>query len=282
MTKSKSLTSAQKQVIDHILEYALGNFSKRLPVTDENDFYSGVAAGINMLGEHLQDFTEQISIKSKQEKHLSDIIKNSNDAIISTDLSGKILSWNPAAEKLYGYTETDLQGNHISILVTKEEHEKQKKVFSALSRGKSFERIRVKRKHKTGHILNVSMTAYPLFDQDGIIMGVSDISHDISHQLDAERNKELLLNIMNNAHEAIIRLNTDLRIESWNIGAQRIYGYSESEMLESGMMHLFPREEAKKIEKLNLDDFPESFRSCTVEELILILQDAHGKKLLNF
>jgi len=42
------------------------------------------------------------------------------------------------------------------------------------------------------------------------------------------------------------------------------------------------KRKAKNIEKLSLDDFPESFRSCTVEELIIILKDAYGKKLLNF
>ena len=42
------------------------------------------------------------------------------------------------------------------------------------------------------------------------------------------------------------------------------------------------KRKAKKIEKLNLDDFPESFRTCTIEELIVILKEAHDKKLLNF
>ncbi|MDH3311773.1 MAG: hypothetical protein OEM28_01335 [Nitrosopumilus sp.] len=49
-----------------------------------------------------------------------------------------------------------------------------------------------------------------------------------------------------------------------------------------GPVKFVVKRKAKKIEKLSLDDFPKSFRSCTVEELILILKDAHDKKLLHF
>jgi len=141
-------------------------------------------------------------------------------------------------------------GAHIAILIFEEDRTKIKNVFKELSRGKSFDRIRVKRKHKSGKALNVSLTIYPLLDQNGKIVGASAISHDIAPELEAERNKELLLNIISNAHEAIIRLNSDFIIESWNIGAQRIYGFSESEIIGREMIRLFPREEATKIEKM--------------------------------
>ncbi|MGY5149279.1 MAG: hypothetical protein ACW9W3_04375 [Candidatus Nitrosopumilus sp. bin_68KS] len=49
-----------------------------------------------------------------------------------------------------------------------------------------------------------------------------------------------------------------------------------------GPIKFVVKRKAKKIEKLNLDDFPESFRSCTIEDLILILKESHEKKLLNF
>ena len=238
----KELTKKQEEVLNHIIEFAHGNFEKRLPVTDDMDFYSGLAVGLNMVGEYLLDYSDQISEKTKHEKLLAEIIRHSNEAVISTDLDGNIKSWNPAAEGLYGYSSEEILGKNIEMLMPENENEKAKAkdVFRRTIEGTSFERIDAIRRHKSGRILNISLTVYPLKNLDNEIIGRSATSYDRTPELEAEKNRDLLINIIDNAHDAIIRLNRELEIESWNKGAQKMIGATEQEMVGKPAVSLFP------------------------------------------
>ncbi len=68
---------------------------------------------------------------------LASIVQNSTDAIDSTSLGGTIVSWNPAAERLYGYSEEEITGKHVSILTPPDHLEEMKEMFLKVARGRS-------------------------------------------------------------------------------------------------------------------------------------------------
>jgi two-component system, OmpR family, sensor histidine kinase VicK len=127
-----------------------------------------------------QDVTEARRAE-RPVRHLAAIIESSEDAIFSKTLDGTIDTWNPGAERLYGYTAAEIMGRPMSVLVHSERAgEEQVVMAKALGEGiRSFETVRVA---KDGRRVEVSLTVSPIKDERGVIMGFSSISRDISER----------------------------------------------------------------------------------------------------
>lgn len=114
------------------------------------------------------------------EAHLSAIIQSSDDAIISKDLTGTVLSWNPAATRIFGFTEAEMLGQSIRRLIPAERQNEEDEILARIARGdrvKSFDTVRCR---KDGSEIAVSLTVSPVYDADGTIVGASKIARDIS------------------------------------------------------------------------------------------------------
>ncbi len=144
----------------------------------------------------LADTTE----RKKNEEHigrLAAIVEFSDDAIISISLEGIIKSWNKGGERMFGYTAEQAVGRDISLLIPSEYIDEEKNIFERIRNNEiinHFETIRIK---KSGERVNVSITASPLKDQAGNIIGISKIVRDITLRRKAgeqliEANKNLL------------------------------------------------------------------------------------------
>ncbi|MFD0941488.1 sensor histidine kinase [Pedobacter boryungensis] len=134
----------------------------------------------------LVDITDK---KSNDEKHeiLSAIVESSDDAILSKGLDGIIKSWNAGAQKIFGYTEEEVLGKHITILIPPALISEEEVIISNIKAGKKIDHFHTVRLHKDGHEIEISLTVSPIKDAFGNITGASKVARDISELKKAER-----------------------------------------------------------------------------------------------
>src|SRR5688572_16415201 len=109
---------------------------------------------------------------------LAAIIDSSEDAIISKDLNSKITTWNKAAERIFGYTESEAVGRSVHILIPEDRRSEEEMIISKLRRGERIEHYETIRINKNGQKLAVSLTVSPIKDDSGVIIGASKIARD--------------------------------------------------------------------------------------------------------
>ncbi len=119
----------------------------------------------------------------QQVNRLSSIVQHSADAIISRDLEDRIVTWNAAAEELYGYTASEAIGQPISLIIPEEETEEQQNVRRVLRRDKPVQQLDVSRRTKSGKTLRMSVRLSPVYDEHNQLIGTSTIERDVSARL---------------------------------------------------------------------------------------------------
>jgi len=121
---------------------------------------------------------------------LAAIVRDSDDAILSKTLDAVITSWNPGAERMYGYTAAEVIGKPVSILAPTDLANDIDSIMARIKMGERVHHYETVRKHKDGHLLDVSLTVSPIRDGQGRIVGASAIARDITAQRQAERDWE--------------------------------------------------------------------------------------------
>jgi PAS domain S-box-containing protein len=134
---------------------------------------------------------------------LAAIVDSSDDAIISKDLNGIIMSWNKSAERLFGYTASEAVGQSILLIIPPERADEEPKILERLKRGERVDHFETVRVHKNGSRLNISLTISPVKDASGQIVGASKIARDITARVRQEK-------ALREANEALKRANADL------------------------------------------------------------------------
>jgi PAS domain S-box-containing protein len=134
----------------------------------------------------LRDITER-KREDRVREQLASIVESSNDVIISSSLDGTILSWNPAAERLYGYTLEEAVGQSIMMLAPPERREEISGLLDRIRRGGTVERLETQRVGKDGTRHDVSISVSPLRDPEGRVYGTSAVTRDISQGKLTER-----------------------------------------------------------------------------------------------
>jgi PAS domain S-box-containing protein len=119
-------------------------------------------------------------------KHAA-VVESSDDAIISQDLEGAITSWNAGAQRIFGYTEEEVVGRSVEILVPHELLEDDKRVQRQLRRGECVEHDETVRVAKDGRLVDVSLTVSPVRNSRGRVVGASRIARDITERKRAEQ-----------------------------------------------------------------------------------------------
>ena len=114
------------------------------------------------------------------------IVDASEDAIVSKSLAGIIKSWNPGAEKLFGYTAFEAIGRTMSIIIPADRPDEEADILARLARGERVEHFETVRRHKDGHLMDISVTISPILDKRGAVVGASKIARDISEAKRAE------------------------------------------------------------------------------------------------
>lgn len=115
-------------------------------------------------------------------RFLAAIVESSDDAIIGKTLDGIITSWNNGAQRIYGYTEEEVVGRPISILVPEDRPDEIPSILSRLRRGIRIEHYLTRRKRKDGTIIDVSITISPVKNAQNEIVGASAIAREITER----------------------------------------------------------------------------------------------------
>lgn len=126
---------------------------------------------------------------------LAAIVEDTDDAIFSKTLQGTILTWNKAAQAMYGYHASEVIGQNVSILLPPERRDEVEHILRRLQAGERIHHFETVRRTKDGRILHASLTISPVRDADGNIIAASTIARDVSHLKQAEealRNSERL------------------------------------------------------------------------------------------
>jgi PAS domain S-box-containing protein len=176
------------------------------------------------------DITERKEISELQERLVA-IVESSDDAILSKDLNGIIRSWNRGAERIFGYKAEEIVGKHISTLAAPETVDDMPNILDRIKLGQRIDHYQTKRKTKDGRILDISLTVSPIRDASGTIVGASKVARDITDQKKTSELQERLAAIVESSDDAIISKDLNGIIQSWNHGAERIFGYRAEEIV---------------------------------------------------
>jgi PAS domain S-box-containing protein len=125
---------------------------------------------------------------------LAAIVESADDAIVSKDLDGIVTSWNRAAERLFGYGAEEMVGRPISILAAPGREEEMPLILERVRRGEMVDRYETQRRHKDGHVIDISLTVSPVRDGLGRIVGASKIARDIRERKRTESQLRLMAN----------------------------------------------------------------------------------------
>ncbi len=170
---------------------------------------------------------------------MSAIVQSSHDAIISKTLEGKVTSWNPAAEKIFGYTAAEMIGQSIRVIIPPELQAEEDYVLDKIRRGETIDHFDTTRLTKSGGRVSVLLTVSPILNSDGEVIGASKIARDITYR---KRLEFLLSAVVNSSDDAIISKDLNGVITSWNAGAERIFGYSAREVIGKSLRLIIPPE----------------------------------------
>ena len=134
----------------------------------------------------------QADLIHQHQEMLAAIIHGSEDAIISKDLQSIITSWNQSAERMFGYSEAEMLGKPIHILIPADRKNEENDIISRLKQGKRVEHFETVRVTKQGKELHVSLTISPIRDRAGNIIGASKIARDITRQKQNEERLQII------------------------------------------------------------------------------------------
>ena len=128
-----------------------------------------------------------VSVGVGEAQHLAAIVAGSDDAILSKALDGTIQSWNPGAERLYGFTEAEAIGRHITIVVPEDRYGEVEEILRRIRAGDRLDHYETVRQRKDGTPLQVSVTVSPIHDDDERVVAASVIARDVTKRFEMPR-----------------------------------------------------------------------------------------------
>ena len=173
--------------VEIVIERPDGTRRSVLPYPDPlRDQQGRIVGAINML----VDLTElkQVQGAERQSRaRLAAIVESSSDAIVGKSLDGIIHSWNAGAQRLFGYTEEEVVGRPITLLIPPERQHEEQMILGRISRGERVEHYETVRVAKGGRRIDISLTVSPVRDESGRIIGASKVARDITESKRVQR-----------------------------------------------------------------------------------------------
>jgi len=182
-----------------------------------------------------------VGTPEETQARLAAIIASSDDAIISKDLHGNITSWNRAAEEMFGYTAEEAVGKNIRMIIPHERLPEEDYVLGQIRNGLGIDHYETVRRRKDGTDVDVSLTVSPI-RSGGVVVGASKIARDISRSKRLEREAFRLAAIVSSSDDAIISKDLNGVIQTWNHGAERMFGYTADEVIGKSITIVIPPE----------------------------------------
>lgn len=213
-----------------------------------------------------EDITESKKLE-KEVRNLSwynrNLTEANLDALITISPQGKIMDINKATQEVTGFTRLQLVGRDFSKYFT-DPQKANEGYLKVLSEGQVRD-YPLTIKHRNGKLTPVLYNATVYRNQEGIVQGVLADARDITQQKKLEEEKQLLATMASSTNDSVIILDLSGNIIAWNKGAEKMYGYSESQAVEMNICDLVPasaKEEClDRLRNIIADTAPKSFES---------------------
>jgi len=187
-------------------------------------------------------------------------VESSDDAIVMQSLAAIITGWNPAAERLYGYSASEAIGKSTSIIVPPDRREQGKEYLRRISRGEPIERFETVRMRKDGTPVEISLSLSPIRGPSGGVIGVSGSARSLTEARRAERALQQQLEerrqLFDASQDLIMIMNSRGEIVQISPSSETILGYRPEEMIgHSGAEFVHPahldrsREEMRELRR---------------------------------
>ncbi len=142
--------------------------------------------------------------------HYAAIVEGSDDAILSKDLNGVILSWNDGAARLFGYSADEAVGQPVTLIIPEERVDEEPAILDKIRRGEAVRHFETVRQRKNGSLIDISLTISPIKDEQGRIVGASKIARDITELSKARERQQLLLREMSHRVKNLFALSSSI------------------------------------------------------------------------
>jgi PAS domain S-box-containing protein len=142
----------------------------------------GSIIGVSKIAHSISDRKETARASAR----LAAIVESSDDAIVSKNLDGIIITWNPAAERVFGYTAEEAIGQSIRLIIPKDHQDEEDTILRRIRRGEKIDHFETIRCRKDGSQIPISVTVSPIRNSSGVVIGASKIARDISERKRAE------------------------------------------------------------------------------------------------
>ncbi|HTU99794.1 MAG TPA: PAS domain S-box protein [Luteitalea sp.] len=173
-------------------------------------------------------------------EYLAFVVQSSQDAVVSADLDRRIESWNPAAERLLGYTAAEAIGQPLSILLPEGRSHEQFAAFQALMRDEVPGPYETVRRRRDGQLIHVLVSVSPIRNAAGTMIGAAAVIRSISGRERHEQAERRLSAIVASSDDAIVSKDLDGTVTSWNRAAERIFGYTAADMVGQSIRRIIP------------------------------------------
>jgi PAS domain S-box-containing protein len=181
----------------------------------------------------LENAIAELERQSDRERLLSAAVRSSNDSIITLTSEGVVTSWNPAAERLFGWTAEEMLGRSIDQIVPKDRTHEVPYIFNTVSRGGILENFETIRLNRQGREIRLLLSVAPIKLASGTVIGVCSLARDITEANQAKerlereiterrRIAEVLDNTINSMIDAVLVADRDANIVLCNPAAQRV------------------------------------------------------------
>jgi PAS domain S-box-containing protein len=222
---------------------------------------------------------------------LTSVIENADLAIFVRTLDGIITSWNPAAERMFGYTKEEILGKPSTTLVAEDRHDELADILAKVKKGHRIDRYETERVRSDGEAFPVVMTVAPVYDATGTLIGSSTIARDVTKQ--KQQASDAARSIMETSRDAFVSSSPEGMITEANEATVKVTGVRREELIGSVFSDYFT--EPAKAEAIfqrvfsegMVVEFPLTIRhrdGGLVEVLYYasVYRDAHGEVLAVF
>lgn len=175
---------------------------------------------------------------------LAAILASSDDAIVAKTIDGIVTDWNVGAEAIFGYSAAEVIGKSMSILLPAGLEDEEKNILSKIRAGQRIDHFETRRRRKDGVIIDVSVTISPIYDEEGSLVGASNVARDITafktDRLALMEREAHLQSVLDTVPDAMVVIDTRGIIQSFSATAEKLFGYTADEATGRNVSFLMP------------------------------------------
>src|SRR5258708_3188227 len=222
LTRSARLSERRKTDLEEANEALEADSGKRKIVEDESRKLN------RELEERVRARTAELADVNQRLAHMAAIVEYADEAIVGVNLDHCVTSWNPAAERMYGYRAEEVWGRSIALLSPAEHPSETTGLMERIKRGEHIDAPETVRVRKSGERVTIHLTLSPIRGAAGEIQGAAHIARDITER---KRAADMFRLVVEAAPSAIVVANSQGKIVLVNNQTEKHFGYSREELI---------------------------------------------------